>query len=203
MFLNPRTRLSSTPRLFLDGYRIGVRSHSDFTNATLYVRGDTALDGVCHAHRLKSTLPGIFQSDENMKKCFQQIKNPFYAMDRIQGLSFLYREGNIPSMGFKAQEIEQIFPFLVEENHGIKYVSYSPLIAVNWEATKELHQTQLDLVRRVDRLEQKLRRFGNSTHLPRRTNRRTRNKQTTYTSQHDARRRRQLRIAKQLLKDCL
>lgn len=162
MTFNPRTRLLGTPcltntnRMFLDGYRIGVRTHSDFANATLYVHGDTALNGVCHAHRLKSTLPGIFQSDENMKKCFQQIKNPFYAMDRIQGLRFLYKEGNIPSMGFKAQDIERIFPFLVEDTHGIKYVSYSPLIAVNWEATKEMRETQLNLIRRVDQLEQKL-----------------------------------------------
>lgn len=163
MMLNPRTRLSSTPRLFLDGYRIGVRSHSDFVNSTLYVRGDTALNGVCHAHRLKSTLPGIFQSDENMKKDFVVIQNPFYAMDRINGLGFSYKDGDIPSLGFKAQEIEQIFPFLVEETDGIKYVSYSPLIAVNWEATKELKKRHDALVERVEKLETMLHKKTRST----------------------------------------
>lgn len=138
MMLNPRTRLSSTPRLFVDGYRVGVRSHTDFINATLYVRGDTALNGVCHAHRLKSTLPGIFQSDENVKKDFMKIRNPFYALNRISGFGFCYKDGDIPSMGFKAQEVEKIFPFLIEETDGIKYMQYIPLIAVNWEATKEL-----------------------------------------------------------------
>ena len=156
MMLNPRTRLSSTPRLFLDGYRIGVRSHNDFVNATLYVRGDTALNGVCHAHRLKSTLPAIFQSDEHMKKDFVRIQNPFYAMNRINGHGFLYKDGDIPSLGFKAQEIEQIFPFLVEETNGIKYVSYSPLIAVNWEATKELKQKLDALSGQVKQLKQKM-----------------------------------------------
>ena len=107
MMLNPRTRLSSTPRLFVDGYRVGVRSHSDFMNATLYVRGDTALNGVCHAHRLKSTLPGIFQSDQNMKKNFIKIRNPFYALNRISGFGFCYKDGDIPSMGFKAQDVEK------------------------------------------------------------------------------------------------
>ena len=141
--LNPRTRLSSTPRLFVDGYRVGVRSHSDFMNATLYVRGDTALNGVCHAHRLKSTLPGIFQSDQNMKKDFIKIKNPFYALNRISGFGFCYKDGDIPSMGFKAQDVEKIFPFLIEETDGIKYMQYIPLIAVNWEATKEVKK-QLD-----------------------------------------------------------
>ena len=114
-------------------------------------------------------------------------------MDRIQGLSFLYKEGNIPSMGIKAQEIEHIFPFLVEDNHGIKYVSYSPLIAVNWEATKELHQTQLELIRRVDQLEQTLTRLNGST--PK--------KHATRVTQNEVHRRRKLRIAKQLLQDFL
>lgn len=146
MMLNPRTRLSSTPRLFVDGYRVGVRSHTDFMNATLYVRGDTALNGVCHAHRLKSTLPGIFQSDENVKKDFMKIRNPFYALNRISGFGFCYKDGDIPSMGFKAQEVEKIFPFLIEETDGIKYMQYIPLIAVNWEATKELNK-QVNLLK--------------------------------------------------------
>ena len=114
-------------------------------------------------------------------------------MDRIQGLSFLYKEGNIPSMGFKAQEIEHIFPFLVEDNHGIKYVSYSPLIAVNWEATKELHQTQLDLIRRVDWLEQTLKRLNGNT----------RKKHNIWLTKNGVHRRRKLRVAKQLLRDFL
>lgn len=77
-------------------------------------------------------------------------------MDRINGLGFSYKDGDIPSLGFKAQEIEQIFPFLVEETDGIKYVSYSPLIAVNWEATKELKKKHDALVQHVEKLEHML-----------------------------------------------
>lgn len=98
-----------------------------------------------------------------MKKDFVVIQNPFYAMDRINGLGFSYKDGDIPSLGFKAQEIEQIFPFLVEETDGIKYVSYSPLIAVNWEATKELKKRHDALVERVEKLETMLHKKTRST----------------------------------------
>ena len=165
MAVNPRTGLPLVPtssstitttgtRLSLTGNTTGVTSHSDSANATLYVLGDTALNGVCHANRLKSTLPAIFQSDERKKKNFCKVEHPFYALDRIQGYTFDYKEGNIASMGFKAQDIENIFPFLVDDTAGTKYVSYSPLIAVVWEATKELRDRQSDMCLRIQSLEE-------------------------------------------------
>lgn len=160
MALNLRTRLPIASSALsgttqnLTGNVTGITSHSDSANSTLYVLGDTALNGVCHANRLKSTLPAVFQSDERRKKNFKHIVNPFYAMDRIPGYSFDYRENNIASLGFKAQDIEKIFPYLIDNTDGTKYVSYTPLLAVVWEATKKLRDRQRYLDRRVQALEE-------------------------------------------------
>ena len=155
---NPLTRLStvgsSGNTLSLTGNVTGVNAHSHSAAATLYVLGDCALNGTCHAKTLKSTLPAVFQSDERKKKNFKFIENPFYALDHIPGYSFDYIEDNIASLGFKAQDIETIFPFLVNDTAGTKYVSYTPLIAVNWEATKELRNHQCNLGARVQALEE-------------------------------------------------
>lgn len=151
----PVTRSSATSgtTLSLTSNVTGVTAHTDPANSTLYVLGDCALNGTCHAKTLKSTLPAHFQSDERMKKNFKLIENPFYALNRITGYSFDYKEGDISSLGFKAQDIENIFPFLVQDTDGTKYVSYSPLIAVNWEATKELHKRQMTMCQRIQQLE--------------------------------------------------
>jgi hypothetical protein len=157
MSFNPLTRLSTGGSLYsasITGNIAPVSSHSDSLNATLYVLGDCALNGTCHAKTLKSTLPAVFQSDQNKKTNFKSIENPFYAMDRIPGYSFDYIENNIASLGFKAQDIEKIFPFLITDTNGTKYVSYIPLIAVNWEATKELRDRQRHIDTRVQILEE-------------------------------------------------
>lgn len=161
MSINPLTRLpiggsssgSSGSTFSLSGNVTGVTTHSDSVNSTLYVLGDCALNGTCHAKTLKSTLPAVFQSDERVKDNFKHIKNPFYALDRIPGYSFDYIDGNVSSLGFKAQDIERIFPFLINDTDGTKYVSYIPLIAVNWEATKQLRDRQKAMEYRVYNLE--------------------------------------------------
>jgi hypothetical protein len=162
---HPNTRLpystgtgTNGTTLSLTGNVTGVTSHSDSANATLYVLGDTALNGVCHVNRLKSTLPAFFQSDERVKENFRRIDecDPFNAMHRIPGYTFDYKNADgpgIPHMGFKAQDIEPIFPFLVDDTDGTKYVTYAPMIAWNWEATKKLHERQAVTCQRISQLE--------------------------------------------------
>ncbi len=140
--------------LSLTGNITGVTTHSDSANATLHIVGDCALNGTCHVKSLKSTLPAVFQSDQRKKKNFKLIENPFYALDRIPGYSFDYIEDSVSSLGFKAQDIEKLFPFLINDTDGTKYVSYIPLIAVNWEATKELRNRQRRLGTRIQALEE-------------------------------------------------
>lgn len=163
MTYNPLTRITTGgsgsfsttgTHLSLSSNVTGVTSHTDAANATLYVLGDCALNGVCHAKTIKSSLPSYHQSDERVKKNFATITNPFYAMDRIPGYTFDYKDGNVSSMGFKAQDMEKIYPFLVSDVDGIKYTSYTPLLAVNWEATKVLRDQQCTMDRRIQKLEE-------------------------------------------------
>lgn len=170
---NPFTRLpyssssisTSGTTLELTGNTTGVTSHSDSANATLYVLGDCALNGVCWANRLRSSLPAIITSDEETKDKFRTIAgtNVFYPMDHIQGYTYDIKtpDGPISSMGFKAQEVEHMFPFLVSNVNGQKGMEYTPLIAWNWEATKKLHRVQTRHSEQLDYLEKE------NTHLRR------------------------------------
>ena len=163
MTYNPLTRITTGggssfsttgTHLSLSSNITGVTSHTDHAKATLYVLGDCALNGVCHAKTLKSSLPSYHQSDERVKKNFATIANPFYAMDRIPGYTFDYIDGGVSSMGFKAQDMEKIYPFLVSDVDGTKYTSYTPLLAVNWEATKVLRDRQRAMDQRIQKLEE-------------------------------------------------
>ena len=146
MSINPFTKLpysSSTPNvlpvLSLMGNVRGVVNYDSAANTTMFVNGDAAMNGVCHIKQLRIGGPESVLSDERCKKNFWHIENPFYALDRIQGYTFDYLHDNSSSMGFKAQEVEQLFPFLVEQHNDTKYVAYQPLIACAWEAVKLLN----------------------------------------------------------------
>ena len=156
MSINPFTKLpysSSTPNvlpvLSLMGNVRGVVNYDSAANTTMFVNGDAAMNGVCHIKQLRIGGPESVLSDERCKKNFWHIENPFYALDRIQGYTFDYLHDNSSSMGFKAQEVEQLFPFLVEQHNDTKYVAYQPLIACAWEAVKLLNN-------KVDQLQSQL-----------------------------------------------
>ena len=156
MSINPFTKLpysSSTPNvlpvLSLLGNVRGVVNYDSSANTTLYVNGDAAINGVCHIKQLRIGGPESVLSDERCKNNFWHIENPFYALDRIQGYTFDYLHDGSSSMGFKAQEVEALFPFLVEQHDGTKYVAYQPLIACAWEALKLLNSKVKDLQQRL------------------------------------------------------
>ena len=149
--MDPYTRLTSrlsttSGALALNGNIRGVTSASDSYNATLFVNGDAAVNGVLHASTLKSSNPVLCVSDERLKYAFTDLSDVRSTLQAIKGTAFKYRSNNVPSIGFKAQEVEACFPELVVEQGGVKYLAYAPLVAFLWEAVKDAHQ-------RIDSLE--------------------------------------------------
>ena len=75
-------------------------------------------------------------SDLSLKTNIQSISNPIDKILQINGVTFNWRESNKPSVGIIAQEIEKIFPELVNGENP-KTVNYNGLIGLLIEAIKE------------------------------------------------------------------
>jgi hypothetical protein len=81
-------------------------------------------------------------SDLSLKTNIQSISNPIDKILQINGVTFNWRENNKPSVGIIAQEIEKVFPELVNGENP-KTVNYNGLIGLLIEAIKE-QQTEIN-----------------------------------------------------------
>ena len=80
-------------------------------------------------------------SDINLKENVQTLPNALETVNRLRGVSFDWKKKHKgSSIGVIAQEVEKVFPELVDEHalNGMKTVNYSALIGVLIEAVKEL-----------------------------------------------------------------
>lgn len=96
------------------------------------INGNLNVNGDVTAFNFRST------SDINLKKNIKPLENSLDKVKSLNGVSFDWVKDDSSSIGFIAQEVEKIFPTLVEEVDGTKTVKYIPLIAVLVESVKEL-----------------------------------------------------------------
>ena len=90
-------------------------------------------------------------SDAKLKTNIEQVTNPLDKLKQINGVSFQWKDQSLrkgaqpgSSIGFIAQEVETVFPSLVNEDRkGTKAVNYSGMIPVLLEAIKE-QQSQIE-----------------------------------------------------------
>ena len=91
-------------------------------------------------------------SDIRLKTNIQPIGDPLAKVIQIEGVSFNWKENNIPALGVIADQLEDILPELVRGDDP-KTVNYNGLIGLLIEAVKE-QQTQIDnLKERISKLE--------------------------------------------------
>lgn len=84
-------------------------------------------------------------SDLNLKTNIQTISNPIDKILQINGVTFDWKENNKPSVGIIAQEIEKIFPELVQGENP-KTVNYNGIIGLLIEAIKE-QQIEINILK--------------------------------------------------------
>lgn len=106
---------------------------TDNPTSKLTVQGDILVSGVTTSTDFNSA------SDIKLKENIQPIENPIDKILQINGVSFNWKEDGRSSMGVIAQEVEQIFPELVNTAE-YKSVNYNGLIGVLIEVVKELKQ---------------------------------------------------------------
>jgi len=102
--------------------------------------GDINLaDGRVTAQKLYSA------SDARLKTNIQPINNPLDNLMKIDAVSFAFKKGGSQSMGVTAQNLEKVYPQLVSESNGTKYVEYNGLIGPLIGAVQELKRQNDDL----------------------------------------------------------
>ncbi|NCD06116.1 MAG: tail fiber domain-containing protein [Spirochaetia bacterium] len=105
-----------------------------------------------------------YSSDERLKKNIETIDGAIETIKKLNPVSFNWRENDIASQGFIAQELEQVIPELVKTNsvNGLKAVQYANLTAVLTAGIQE-QQKEIDYLKtmveilklRVNELESK------------------------------------------------
>lgn len=79
-------------------------------------------------------------SDSNLKTNIQSLNNSLNKISKCRGVSFNFKDNYKKNVGVIAQEIEEVFPEVVETTlSGIKNVNYNGLIGILIEAIKELN----------------------------------------------------------------
>lgn len=116
-----RLRISSTGN-------IGIGTINP--TSKLHVTGDVLVSGVVTSTDYNST------SDINLKENIKIIESPIEKILKIDGVSFNWKSNGNPSMGVIAQNVEEVFPELVNGNDP-KTVNYNGLVGVLIEALKD------------------------------------------------------------------
>jgi hypothetical protein len=96
-------------------------------------------------------------SDESLKTNIQTIPNALEKTLQLRGVEYDRISTNKHEIGLIAQEVEQVFPELVNEANGIKSVAYSNIVSILIESIKELKQ-EIDILR--EHINNKIK-FGN------------------------------------------
>lgn len=95
-----------------------------------------------------------FTSDERLKKEIVEIDDVLSKLDHIRGVEFVWRSNERRDIGYIAQDIEKVFPEVVErdEETGMLNVQYTKMPAINTAAIKELRAENQELKFRVNLL---------------------------------------------------
>lgn len=91
-----------------------------------------------------------YSSDATLKKDIQEIETPLAKIMKLKGISFSWKETDKPSIGLIAQDVEKVFPEIVQTDNqtGLKSVEYGNLVAPLIEAMKE-QQKMIDVQREL------------------------------------------------------
>jgi hypothetical protein len=124
-----------SPDIVNDRIGLGIANPS----AKLHVVGDVMITGVTTSTDFNSA------SDINLKTNIKTIENPIEKIIQINGVTFNWKKDARPSVGVIAQEIEKVFPELVQ-GEDPKTVNYNGLVGLLIECIKE-HQVEIDYLK--------------------------------------------------------
>lgn len=86
-------------------------------------------------------------SDQNLKENIVNIYQPLDKIFELNGVTFNWKSDKVESVGLIAQDVEKVFPELVNEVSGTKHLNYLGIIGLLVEAVKDLH-LEVELLKR-------------------------------------------------------
>lgn len=123
----------------MSGVNTGLATDGKVSDTKLYFNPST---GVLNSNNFNTL------SDKNKKKDLLPIASPIEKLALLTGYTYKLVDGDINSVGLIAQEVEQIFPELVNTNEeGIKSLNYNGIIALlvsGFNAQQKTIQTLAD-----------------------------------------------------------
>ena len=122
----------------------------------IYMTGGTGSteDGTLHAKGDVYAYSSLTTSDISLKQNIQPIENAIDTVKKLNGVTFDWKKDGTKSLGYIAQEVEEVLPEMVKEvpnwdNKGThKTVNYAAMVAVLSEAIKE-QQKQIDELKSI------------------------------------------------------
>lgn len=100
----------------------------------------------------------IYSSDKRLKKDVSVIDDPVGKISMLKGVQFRWINNDKKSLGLIAQDVEKVFPELVETNEktGMKAVEYGNLVAPLIEAVKAQQKMIEEQAKEIELLKQRL-----------------------------------------------
>ena len=98
-----------------------------------------------------------YTSDRRLKENVLPIASPLEKVLLIDGVSFTWKKDGVKSLGFVAQDVEEVFPELVKTSageEGYKSVQYANIVPVLVEAIKEQQKQIAEIQEEVLQLKQ-------------------------------------------------
>jgi type II secretory pathway pseudopilin PulG len=112
----------------------------------IQVAGDEYINGQLTANSLYAQTFIYQSSDMRLKTNIHTLKNPLDGVMELNPVDFRFKASGQESLGVIAQEVEKIYPQLVEQrSDGMKVVNYEGLIAPLIGAVQELKKENDDL----------------------------------------------------------
>jgi hypothetical protein len=94
----------------------------------IIITGDETIEGTLYE-----------TSDRRLKDNIQTIATPLDTVQQLNGVTFDWIKTNKHSMGLIAQEVEQVLPYLIQQDlSGVKSINYTAIIGLLIEAVKDL-----------------------------------------------------------------
>ena len=119
----------------------GNTSITDGTNTAYVSTGGLFVNGAVTATNF------VTPSDQRRKMLIETLENSEWAIGRLRGVRFEWRDSGARDIGFIAQEVANVIPEAVTKNGDDLYVAYDKVIPLLVETVKTL-------LKRIDRLEQ-------------------------------------------------
>lgn len=141
---------ASTNGIYYNSWNVGIGMTPAAWTNKLQVSGDVLVTGT---NGYVTASAYYYNSDKNLKKNISPIASALEKINALNGYMFTWRSNNRNDMWVIAQEVETVFPEIVNTDiAGYKSVEYGNLVAPLIEAIKELSKKVEQQAKEIEQL---------------------------------------------------